>query len=488
MQSEDQRTEYKVKLTDQLEKEVVGFLNSREGGIIYIGIADDGQVIGVDDIDVLQRKIIDQIRNNIEPSVMGLFDVITQTYDGKNVLQILILSGSEKPYYIRSKGMSPAGAFIRIGTATQPMTSAMIESLFSRRTRSSLRNIPAPNQDLTFVQLKIFYEENGLSLTDQFAKNLDLLTEDGKYNYFAYLLADKNSISIKIAKYRGRDKSDLVENKDFGYCSLIKSTFNVINRLDIENVPLTRITSSIREEIYPADPVALREAVVNAIVHNDYSREIPPVFEIYSDKIVITSTGGLSIDMTEEEFYQGFSAPKNRELMRIFKDVRLVEHIGSGIPRILKKYDRSVFIFSTNFLRITYPYPESVAERNEQNEDNRHPDKPLPAMAGDKPTITGDKPAITGDKPAITGDKPAITADRPAITGDKPAITNSNYICILDYLKTHDSITSSEAMEVLNLKASQTRQILREMTERKLLEAQGENRNRNYVLCTEKPI
>ena len=99
--------------------------------------------------------------------------------------------------------------------------------------------------------------------------------------------------------------------------------------------------------------------------------------------------------------------------MRIFKDVRLVEHIGSGIPRILKKYDRSVINFSTNFLRITYPYPESVAERNEQNEDNRHPDKSLPAM---------------------TGDKPAITGDNRRQTVDNPAITNSNYICILDYL------------------------------------------------------
>jgi len=122
--------------------------------------------------------------------------------------------------------------------------------------------------------------------------------------------------------------------------------------------------------------------------------------------------------------------------MRIFKDVRLVEHIGSGIPRILRKYDRSVFNFSTNFLRITYPYPESITERNEQNEDNRHPDKSLP-------TITGGKPAMTGDKAATTG--------------DKPEITNSNYIYIMDYLKTHDSITSSEAMEVLNLRASQTR-------------------------------
>ena len=87
--------------------------------------------------------------------------------------------------------------------------------------------------------------------------------------------------------------------------------------------------------------------------------------------------------MTEEEFYQGFSAPKNRALMHIFKDVSLVEHIGSGIPRILKKYDRSMFNFSTNFLQITYPYPESITERNEQNEDIRHPDKSLPALTGD---------------------------------------------------------------------------------------------------------
>jgi len=58
----------------------------------------------------------------------------------------------------------------------------------------------------------------------------------------------------------------------------------------------------------------------------------------------------------------------------------------------------------------------------------------------------------------------------------------------MDYLKTHDSITSSEAMEVLNLKVSQTRQILREMAKRNLLEAQGENRNRHYVMSTEKTI
>jgi hypothetical protein len=117
------------------------------------------------------------------------------------------------------------------------MSTEMIESRFSKRIRTSLKNIPSSHQDLSFAQLKIYYEENGLMLTDKFAKNLDLLTDDGRYNYFAFLLADKNNISIKIAKYSSRDKSDLIENKEFGYCSLIKAAFNVLNRFDIENVP-----------------------------------------------------------------------------------------------------------------------------------------------------------------------------------------------------------------------------------------------------------
>lgn len=447
MLSENQRTEFKLELTDQLEKEVVGFLNSREGGDLLIGVADDGQIVGVDDIDSVQRKIVDRIRNNIVPPVMGLYEVLTEAIDDRQVIRITVLSGAEKPYYIRSKGMSPDGVFIRVGSSTQPMTIDMIESVFSKRTRTSLKNIPSPHQNLSFAQLKIYYEENDLPLTDQFARNLDLLTEDGKFNYFAYLLADSNGVSIKIAKYSGSDKSDLVENKEFGYCSLIKVAFNVLNRFDIENVPMTKITSSIREETYPVDPISLREAIINAIVHNDFAREISPVFEIYSDKIVITSAGGLPSDLSEDEFYQGFSAPRNRELMRVFKDVQLVEHIGSGIPRILKKYERSIFNFSANFLRITFPVPEAVIARMN----------------------------------AIDADKVPISADKVPIGADKMLVENPQYLKIINYLGSHESVTNSIVVRLLGVKSTRAKVILRNMVENNLLESLGENRSRRYV-------
>lgn len=94
--------------------------------------------------------------------------------------------------------------------------------------------------------------------------------------------------------------------------------------------------------------------MINAIIHNDYANGIPPVFEIFSDRFVITSSGGLPQELTKEEFYEGISAPRNKELMRVFKDVKLVEQFGSGIQRILKQYDKVIFKFSTNFLKVKF--------------------------------------------------------------------------------------------------------------------------------------
>ena len=98
---------------------------------------------------------------------------------------------------------------------------------------------------------------------------------------------------------------------------------------------MTKITSTIRKEKRLVDSTALREAVINAIIHNDYSNGIPPVFEIFSDRFVITSSGGLPQELNENEFFEGISAPRNKELMRVFKDVKLVEQLGSGVQRIL---------------------------------------------------------------------------------------------------------------------------------------------------------
>ncbi|MEW9124630.1 MAG: ATP-binding protein [Thermotaleaceae bacterium] len=240
------------------------------------------------------------------------------------------------------------------------MSQNTIEELFAGRTRNSIGRMKSPKQALSFEQLKIFYEENEFHLNEHFANNLELLTDEGKYNYVAYLLADVNGTSIKVAKYSGDDRYELIENNEYGYCSLIKAAKRVLDKLEVENRTLAKITSKEREEKNLVDKIALREAVINAIVHNDYSNEIPPKVEIFSDRIEITSSGGLVQGMTEEEFFSGYSAPRNKELMRVFKDIHLVEQLGSGMIRILKKYDRSIFTITPNFIRVAFPFSNVI--------------------------------------------------------------------------------------------------------------------------------
>ena len=126
-------------------------------------------------------------------------------------------------------------------------------------------------------------------------------------------------------------------------------------KLDIENKVAATITPMERVETPLWNKVALREAVINAIVHNDYSFEVPPKFEIFPDRLEITSAGRLPESLSREEFFNGISIPRNKELMRIYRDVELVESLGSGIPRILYAYGKECFMFTDNFIRITFP-------------------------------------------------------------------------------------------------------------------------------------
>ena len=365
--TETNRIENKEQLNEDFEQEVIAFLNYKEGGIIYVGINKNGQVVGVEDVDLTQLQIKDRIKNNIQPSTLGLFDVTVETIDNKEVIKVIISSGTEKPYYLRKKGRTPEGCYIRIGSSKERMTERMIEEMFARRIKNSLKEIESPRQDLTFRQLKIHYEGNGMILNDNFARNLNLLTDEGKYNYNAYLLADENNISIKLVKYLGTSKMELIENQEYGYCCLITATQRILDRLTVENTVYAKIEYNGRKEVEMIDSKALKEAVINAMVHSDYTLTTTPIIELYSDRIEITSGGGLPQGLSQEEFLEGVTAPRNKELIRVFKDVDLIENIGSGVLRILEAYDKSCFKFMEHFLRVSFKYKENPFEYDSKN-------------------------------------------------------------------------------------------------------------------------
>ena len=391
---EDTRNEFKIKITDKLENEVISFLNS-DGGNIFIGIDDNGKIIGLNgNIDLLQRNIKDRIKNNIMPSTLGLFDVVVNERNDKKYIQIIIAKGNESPYYLKGMGMSPDSCFIRIGSSVESMSSELILNTFSKRVRNSLKNIISPNQELNFTELKIYYEENGFELNDNFLKQLNLYSDNNRFNYIAYLLSDNNDISIQFAKYDGNDVINLIENEDYGHCSLIRATNNIINKLQLENKTFTKIVETTRKEIKMYEFTAVKEVVTNALVHNDWTNGYSPKFELFTDKLVISSNGGIQEGVSQDEFLLGFSNPRNPELMRVFRDLNLVEQLGTGIQRALKYYNKSIFQFFPNHIRVNIPIKKNTLAKRIikddylYNADISNIDNSILKLIMDRPNIT----------------------------------------------------------------------------------------------------
>lgn len=352
---ETNNVEFKRELNDKFEKEVVALLNTN-GGHIYIGVNDDASIYGVDNVDEIQLEIKDRIKNKIAPSSIGYFEIIVETRDNKQFIHVIIAAGNEKPYYIKKYGMCPQGAYIRVGSSCVQLTEKQIFDFYSKRTRTSLINIISPIQDLSFAQLKIYYEEIGYIFTHNTFKQFNFNLSTGEFNYLAYLLSDQNGLVINIGKFKGNNVVDLEEMKSFSNQSLIKTTSEIIDFIEKQNKIFTTITSSKRIEQKLFDSIAMREAVINALVHSDYSYENTPTFRIFDDRIEIISVGGLPEGIEKTEFLNGYMSPKNPQLMKIFRDLGFVEHMGTGIIRILSKYDSSIFSFSSNFIKVVIPY------------------------------------------------------------------------------------------------------------------------------------
>jgi len=356
----DSRTEFMPILNDKLEKEVISFLNSDTGGDVLVGISYDGAVLGVDSYGDVLHVIADRLRVNISPSCLGLIDVMPVTAGGKTFIRVIAARGTEQPYYLKLVGQSSAGCFFRKNGTIRQMDLEKIKELSGNKDLSALNNIISPrNAEHTFAILRIYYEEKGIRMIDDIRKTLDLYTEEGKLNYAAYLLSDSNSTSFKVIKYAGADRSEITETNEYGGTCLIRSADKILDKLEVENRTFTVRTENDelkKNKLVKSD--VLKEVFVNALLHNDYSRDFMPLIEIFSDKISITSFGKLPGQLNENSFCSGFSVPRNRELVRVFKDLGYTGKLGSGIDMILESYQSSIFKINDSSIEVVLPFAE----------------------------------------------------------------------------------------------------------------------------------
>ncbi len=354
---------------------------------------DDGKVVGISDVDKTMRDIRDIISEQILPSTEGLCEINSLTYDDKIVVCVNVKKG-DKLYYIRKEGRSATGCFYRDGISSTPMSEAeierRIENTYSKK--ESMVEIVSKQKTFSFAIMKQYYSAKGFHINDEtFESNLCLKTSDGEYNYLAELMSDTNRVSIKIAKFKGKDKSFLIEKTEYGYQCLLVAIDRVINRLEAENYAKSTIVGARRIDKRLMDMGSLREALINAMAHNDWFIIEPTVY-IFSDRIEILSRGGLPKGETKEMFFKGISTPRNKELMRILSDLDYVEQTGYGVPKILQHYNQDIFEIEDNYINVTIPFDPEVmlahTSLNDENHDEVDYEEAIILLIKNNPKIT----------------------------------------------------------------------------------------------------
>lgn len=359
--AETERVELKEKLNDTVIKAIVAFLNT-DGGNVYIGVQDDGTVMGVDNVDETLKNIADIITTQILPNPQEFVEIGTKYVDGKSVVEISAQKGNSL-YYIKKYGRSANGCYIRMGTSCRSMTEEQIERRYIQSVNipeRQIKDIPVLRDDYTFAKFQQYLVSNGIHINEgSFYKNFSLLTDDGKFNILADLLADENMNSIKVAVFKGKDKSQFVKRNEYGNTCLIESLHKVMNYCDALNETYIDVSVRPRKEKRIFNSEAFKEAWINACVHNKWSEGVPPAVYWFDDRLEIVSYGGIPKSLTKEEFLAGKTEPVNKELMKVFLQCGIVEQSGHGVPIVVREYGEKAYTFSANMITVTIPLNKS---------------------------------------------------------------------------------------------------------------------------------
>lgn len=161
MQYESEHIEYKSQMVDDIYKEVIAFANA-DGGVIYIGIDDQGHVTGIDNIDETYTRLTNGIRDAIHPDVTMFVRYVLQ--DNK-VIRIEVGEGSYKPYYLKAKGMKPTGVYVRQGTSSVPASPEQIRQMIKESDGDNFEDDRCLDQDLTFEAAKAAFQQYGVEFS-----------------------------------------------------------------------------------------------------------------------------------------------------------------------------------------------------------------------------------------------------------------------------------------------------------------------------------
>lgn len=435
---ENQNIEFKQEYVPDIRKEVMGFANA-DGGTVFVGVRKDGAVLGMDDPDDVMLQIVNSLRDALAPDVMPFVKVNTVEIEEKQVVEIDVTTGTNRPYYLREKGLKPSGVYVRKGSSTQPMTEEGIREMILQNSGRSYELCRSMNQELTFQTFQAETQRRSIEVGPSQMRTLKLIGEDGLYTNLALLLSDQCETTTKVAIFQGTDKELFRDRKEFTG-SILKQLEDVYQFIDLVNKTKATFSGLNRSDRRDYPEEAVREALLNSIVHRDYSFSGSNLVNVYEDRIEFVSLGGLVSGLELKSIFLGVSQSRNSNLAAIFYRMRLIESYGTGIGKIERAYktnqSQPEFETAKGVFRVTLP------NRNEEQDAEMQSDS--------------------------------------SVDGDISLDEQKNLI--IQYAQENGSITRKEVEDLIGAGTTKAFRLLKELCEANRLEQKGNGKLSTYVI------
>lgn len=349
---ENETTEFKTSMS-QLDKGIIGLtamLNRHNHGTLYIGVDDDGNVIGMDVGAGTLETIRNRIRSFVQPQVVPEISR-HETDDGRSYISVRV-TGYNIPYSCDGR------YYIRNVSSNESAGPDVVAQLVMARGIDPLKNQRSDLQELTFNTLFGIMVTRDLHPRKDagFYRSHGMVDEQGMFNLTAYLVSDQNSIPMQVVRFNGTDRTAVSSRTDFGGQSLIASARAILEHVSSYMLTEVDLSGGERAERNLFDFDAFREAWINACVHNAWGALVPPSVLVFFDRMEIVSYGRIPFPFSMDDFYSGDSRPVNRSLFELFTLVGLTEQSGHGVPTIVRSYGREAFHITDNGMVVTIPF------------------------------------------------------------------------------------------------------------------------------------
>ncbi len=440
---ESETVELKSVVVDDIKKEIVAFANS-DGGTLYVGVRDDGEVVGLDDPDGATLQISNMAGDAIKPNVTMFIHYKTIENDGKKIVEVKVQRGTDRPYYISKKGMRPEGVYVRQGFSSVPATDSAIRRMIKATDGDCFEAMRCLDQELTFDATEKEFELRSVEFGPQQMRTLKLVDNDGLYSNLALLLSDQNPYTVKVAVFQGTNQMIFKDRREFSG-SLLRQMNDVFEYVDLHNLTRATIEKLMRIDVRNYPVVAVREALLNLLVHRDYSFSASASIIIYDDRIEFVSIGGLLPEIELEDVLAGISACRNQNLANLFYRLHLIEAYGTGLSKIIESYDgvpeKPVISTTKNSFKVVLPNVNAKYETSA-------------SLASTQITASSTHVLKTDDREQR----------------------------VIAYIQEHGAITRPEAEELLNVSASTASRLINKMLKSGKLLQSGNARGISYTV------